>query len=109
MVVATVPVDMVSEKKELNGYMSYRQLIYVIIGFVISYGTIVLLPNVVPGLMGYVLKFVAVLPIDIFLLMCAAMPMDNYDMFFDRYLLLLWQKRDKQFIWYYQSKSEKGE
>lgn len=96
-----VPVDLVSEVKNIMGKVSTRQLVYLSIGGLISYRIMIYTDNPLPGLAMYAFNLFLSLPILAATAGLAFIYLGRYDMFLDKYLWYWWRARKQGKMWYY--------
>ncbi|MBO8172383.1 MAG: PrgI family protein [Bacillaceae bacterium] len=97
----TVPVDLVSEMKNIMGKVSTRQLLYLIVGGIIHYHIVLNLPTPVDGLYGYVLNALMDFPFILMTFAPAFLYLARYDLYLDKYLWFWWQSKKQTGTWYY--------
>lgn len=96
-----VPVDLVSEVKNIMGILSTRQMVYVIIGGIISYQWMFYLPSPLTGNFRYIFNAVTIAPFFLGTMMLAFIFLPSKDMYLDKWLWFWWKSRHKHGIWYY--------
>ncbi len=97
----TVPVDLVSEVKNIMGILSTRQLVYVIVGGLISYQWIFYFPSPLTGSYRYMLNAVIIAPFFIGMMMLSFIYLPSKDMYLDKLLWYWWRSRRQHGVWYY--------
>lgn len=99
-----VPVDMISEQKNILGMISTRQAIYLAIGAVILYAYIPSLYSLIASLLGIIVAIVicalTAIPVIIFVLYLAFYKSSKHNMFGDRLLLIRLQKKSQFGYWH---------
>ncbi|KZE68008.1 hypothetical protein AWM68_17710 [Fictibacillus phosphorivorans] len=105
----TVPIDMSSEQKTILGFISVRQLIYIIVGGALIYAYVPIVFNLFPNYMvGAFVSVITAIPVLIAVFVFAFLKKSKLHLNFDHYFLIkigyknqigIWRKGTKPKDW----------
>jgi len=105
----TVPIDMSSEQKTILGFISIRQLIYLIIGGAILYTYIPIVFNIFPHfIVGGIAALISAIPTLVFIFIFGFWKKTKLHLNFDHYFLIklnygtqigIWRKGSRSKNW----------
>ncbi|WP_214484563.1 PrgI family mobile element protein [Bacillus sp. SM2101] len=98
----TVPEDMSSEQKVILGFISMRQLIYLLVGFFVigAYiGPVFTFFSTINWVLALIASIISTIPVVAVILPLAFLKKGKYHMFFDRYLLTKMSASSQRGVW----------
>lgn len=96
----TVPIDMSSEQKTILGFISKRQLIYIVAGGCLIYAYVPVIFNLFPNiLVGLIASIISAIPTLVAILVFAFFKKSKLHLNFDHYFLIKLGYKNQIGIW----------